>query len=1076
MASCGGSACHKIEMTCIVSVHDLRGKLAGTGILVAQDLVLTCAHVVNNALDGRRIDEQARPDANAEVEIRFQAARDVTCRAKIDSGSDAWSAPPANRDRGADLCILKLLEVAPETTTIARLRPSKFKAIDVRVSGYPSDWNKKAEKPQMDVGEARALGDAGFLWLLRGDFATRLVAVQTGKPAAGSIYTGFSGGPVELSDGNDIIGIAAEARPDVREATSYAIPAAYFPRRVLPLPALTEFEVWEPSRDWQLRYFEQLEDELGNVRPPIPRIVPKGAILRRQQWPLSDVFVPLELLSSRGRIDGELDWSKVIKGDRVVLTGEPGAGKSTLLRHLVLTAIARRREQLTRAVKNAVADGDRTTSSLSRIPVWMNLPKAVLGIRRGQEIGPEAQWYKNLSTELWLEVVAAATHLRTAENARALLETGEVLLVFDGLDEITDRAGRHALVEIISKLPRAFGGLGVKNPVVVGCREKAWQSGGVFAPFEQVRIQPMDRTKWQLYFNRWCRAVWEDDAEEVLQRLNVALRNSREVEKMAGNPQTATMLAVLAREGDLPHQRVRLYDQYLKYALANNRMDGYGGTEQVRAHLVALAVEAQNSAGPSGEPLGGISESRALQVLGARLLSSGDQNPSAEELTKVGQVLLNDLELHTGLVSVHRSGDLNFGSLVSFVHRTMQEFLVACHHAPRPQEILQHATDASWLVPIALVSGLMAKDGSFDKLEPFLAHLASRSIAGANGQEDLVDWGRRLAVLSECLEELESWNVPRKMLNSPRAVYESIGSFIEQPAPSARVAIAEGMGILGDPRLAPGKASRWVDIPECSSLVGSESDEAWVQEGPVRAVHLSPYKVQRWPVLVSEYARFMEARGYADNRWWDEPGTIWRAEANIQEPEAWARMRPFGNRPVTGVSWWEARAYTRWLTTVETLPEGWFVTLPTEAQWERAARGPIDLAIHTAGRFPWGVDWDDAHPQAGCAHILKGPCPVGLFPTGHSPEAIWDLAGNVGERCLDGFGPPDAVERTSVSQDSPLNPCHFDFQFGHAVRGGDWASPVLNARVSARFPNSRSGRSERTGFRCVAWSAPEWLR
>ena len=284
------------------------------------------------------------------------------------------------------------------------------------------------------------------------------------------------------------------------------------------------------SRDWQLRYFEQVEDELGNLRPAIPpRIAPKRAALPRQQWPLAQVFVPLELLSSRGRIQGELDWDKVIKEDRVVLTGGPGSGKSTLLRHLVLSAIDHRRKQLMPTPKSAAAGAGGTTDRLSRIPVWLNLPRAVLGIQQWRETEPGARWYKNLTVELWLEPVASAAHLRTVEDARALLETGDVLLVFDGLDEIPDPQARAALAEIISRLPKAFGALGVKNPVVVACREKAWERGGAFAAFEQFRIQPMDRTTWKHYFERWCRAVWEDDAEEVLQRLGAALRCSREV-------------------------------------------------------------------------------------------------------------------------------------------------------------------------------------------------------------------------------------------------------------------------------------------------------------------------------------------------------------------------------------------------------------------------------------------------------------------------------------------------------------------------------------------------------------------
>ena len=144
----------------------------------------------------------------------------------------------------------------------------------------------------------------------------------------------------------------------------------------------------------------------------------------------------------------------------------------------MLTAIDHRREQLTPTAKSAAAGAEGTTISLSRIPVWMNLPKAVLEIEQRRETGPGARWYNNLTVELWLEPVASAAHLRIAEDARALLETGEVLLVFDGLDEIADPQARLALAEIISKLPRAFGGLGVKNPVVVACREKAWEAGG----------------------------------------------------------------------------------------------------------------------------------------------------------------------------------------------------------------------------------------------------------------------------------------------------------------------------------------------------------------------------------------------------------------------------------------------------------------------------------------------------------------------------------------------------------------------------------------------------------------------
>jgi iron(II)-dependent oxidoreductase len=278
------------------------------------------------------------------------------------------------------------------------------------------------------------------------------------------------------------------------------------------------------------------------------------------------------------------------------------------------------------------------------------------------------------------------------------------------------------------------------------------------------------------------------------------------------------------------------------------------------------------------------------------------------------------------------------------------------------------------------------------------------------------------------------------------------------------------MGFIGDPRLTA--QDRWVQIPGGSSLLGSESQEAWPQERPVREVKLSEYWIQRWPVTVGEFASFVDdARGYEDDRWWDEAGLQWRNSNEIKAPDDWDRLRVLGNRPVTGVGWWEARAYTLWLNTntVRQLPENWSVTLPTEAQWERAARGPYDSPVHHAGRFPWGPEWDDDVERANCDRLPFNVCPVGLFAHGYSAEGVWDLAGNISELCLDGFGPPNAAEGA--------DPYHTDYRHGHSLRGGDWASPILNARVSARFPDLMSKRSDhRVGFRCVAWLAPDTLR
>lgn len=803
----------------------------------------------------------------------------------------------------------------------------------------------------------------------------------------------------------------------------------------------------QPTRDWELKHLQRLISEHGMLQPAIP---PRDS---PQEWPMSEVFVPLEVQARRDvSATGGIDWGALIERDRVVLTGEAGSGKSTLLRNLTLAVVEQRRRHL---------EGDPPADQrLARIPVWIDLPAAARQLRMNRR----GESFRDLVPTDWLPVIMTAAAVPTRAEARGLLDTGDTLLVCDGLDEIADRQERADLVTSLARVTGAFGPVDHKNWLVVGCRDKAWERKGEFASFDQILIRPMDRPKWEEYLGRWCEAVWANRAEEVLANLRRSLRSSTSVQEMASNPQTATMLTVLASHGPLPGQRVNLYDQFLDVALASERMEQHGGRADIRRHLIALALTIQN------DPREGVSEKTAQLSMGKRLAGAGAEGLTRAELRALGEAFLDDLELHTGLISIDRD-DPSRGerSMIRFKHRTIQEFLVASSFVEDPEEILEHVTNPAWLVPIVLTTGLLARDEDYDILEDFLRHLVRRTSEETDFDEGaLIEWGQRVAALSGCLEELSNWSIDDQTLAPALEAHLLSGPLLMRFDPASRISIAEGMGILRDPRLASSVTTRWVEIAAGPSMVGCDEPEAWIQERPARKTQLSAHWIQRWPVTVREYGRFVDDGGYEDETWWDETGWRWRLTDGTDSPLGWDRERTFGNRPVTGVSWWEARAYARWLTSVEDLPPDWVVTLPTEAQWERAARGPFDDEAHAPRRFPWGNSWDPDAELANCAGAWPRVVPVGLFPAGNAPEGIWDLAGNVGERCLDGFKAPDPSDR--------VDQCCVDYRFGHAVRGGDFASPVLNARVSARFPELNDTRSNRIGFRCVAWNAPEGLR
>jgi formylglycine-generating enzyme required for sulfatase activity len=707
-----------------------------------------------------------------------------------------------------------------------------------------------------------------------------------------------------------------------------------------------------------------------------------------------------------------------------------------------------------------------------RIPIFLDLASIASELLRGLEDG--ARLVAQIEPRRWLPVLASGLRL-TEQQVQGLLRQGEVLLLLDGLDEVPDPWERDLLVESIDRMQRYFNPLHAQNHVIVACREPAWGTGEAFAQFEKVTIQPMDRETIHKYVSRWCRAVWGDQATDILQSLEKALSLSPALGDFAANPQMSTLLALVEYDGPLPKQQTLLFEHFVrKLGKADTNR---GVRETMRGHLIALAIEMQRSTSQTGEPLNALKVPKARQLLGRRRQPQNGPQLSNQTLRERGQALLNTLEVGTGLLDVDRSDDLDENrSLVRFKHRTFQEYLAACYYAEEGvDELLKHVTDPAWSNVLALTCGVLTQidEAEVTKLLEQILQIPELSAGSPLLPAMLVEWAPRVAAASVCLAELASYDLEEETLSPARRAHNLIlpllGDVGSKVDIQTRARIADGLGSIFDPRLL--RETRWVTVPAGPFLQGSEADEAWIQERPKRKVFLEEFWIQRWPVTVAEFRQFVEdARGYENDAWWqDEAGRHWRNERGIRAPKEWEQNRARGNRPVTGVSWWEARAFCRWYTSMNTeLPDGWAVQLPHEAQWEKAARGGLSLEAapgpisDTDERyFPWGNTWQDG--TANCAATnLQHVVPVGLFPSSHSPYGLWDMAGNISEHCLDGFGPYQAADEADG--------IHVDYTHGSVVRGGSFASPPLDLRVTYRFGLSRDTQDEHVGFRCVAVS------
>ncbi len=229
-----------------------------------------------------------------------------------------------------------------------------------------------------------------------------------------------------------------------------------------------------------------------------------------------------------------------------------------------------------------------------------------------------------------------------------------------------------------------------------------------------------------------------------------------------------------------------------------------------------------------------------------------------------------------------------------------------------------------------------------------------------------------------------------------------------------------------------------VHIPAGEFLRGSQERDkrALASEKPQCRIYLEEYWIGKYPVTNAQYAVFVEGTGR-------------------RPPEDWEGGRPpegKENHPVVNVSWWDALAYCRWLAELTGKP----YRLPTEAQWEKAARG-------TDGRvYPWGNKWDSRKCNTGEGR-KGGTTPVGAYsPAGDSPYGCADVVGNVLEWVADWYR-EDYYARSSVSR-NPYGPSSGAVK---VLRGGSWSADRWGARCVSRYQGNRKAASPEAGFRCV---------
>jgi formylglycine-generating enzyme required for sulfatase activity len=743
--------------------------------------------------------------------------------------------------------------------------------------------------------------------------------------------------------------------------------------------------------------------------------------------------------------------------DRLLVLGEPGTGKTVALERLAWE----------------LCDGQDPT-----IPILIRLFQ-----------------YAGTPLVEWVRTFLQRTGQLRLDDERALtafLKEGDVhcVFLFDGLNEVAPLY-RDRLIDEMVRWMAAYP----RHSVVVTSRsqDELWRR--LRDDVEQALVvQPINDSQAQVYLVAYLGELGATLYGQLDQRL----------QQLARTPLILWLIKEAgAAEEDIPGNRGQLYARFVERMLRRDttrRMDTEIPVRVKKAALTDLAFDLgqreelsckrEYAVSVTAKRLG---DDRADQVIGAcarhGLLAGEDKVWFSPHQTM--QEHFAALALQT-LVEREKS--------LSWWDRTRRRLVRG-----REKGLADLAADGRWMEAFVQLAGLM--DGADSlvrevaRVNPWLAWwcvqegrdvqdetremVANQSVKMLES-EQVRDRRRGVVTLAKVRRERSAEPLLRAAADTDAEVVGSALQALMEIGETVRPVVAKSLAGT-DKRLWKGSirylATRLDDplcgkVPEQAWEVVTGLPMVWVPPGPFtmgsgdddpdaddcekpqRQVTLSGYWICRYPMTAGHYRAFVDYSGYGYE---DVSGLFrlmpwrlrerWGLRYRFDDVSGW-----FGppDRPIGNVTWYDAIAYCRWLREQNGLP----VTLPSEAEWEKAARG-------TDGRlYPWG---DQLPTDELCSfdyHVFD-TTPVGQYsPQGDSPYGCADMAGNVWEWTRSRYDeytyePTDGREDLGADRNVP-----------RVLRGGSWLDPRWCTRCAARHWHPPDLKRVDYGFRIVVASTP----
>lgn len=776
---------------------------------------------------------------------------------------------------------------------------------------------------------------------------------------------------------------------------------------------------------------------------------------------------------------------------RLVILGQPGGGKSTLVNHIAAQLAYRR------LGKDASADKLTGWAKQEKpLPVRIVLRRFAAWLPPG-ETRPGAglvwDYLKHQLHECGCEDAFAGVQ-------QQLREQGGVVF-FDGLDEVPagdEETKRTLITHSIHEFAKPLD----QCRVVITCREYAYRRGTEpwhlpEASFPVVELDLFRPRQINNFVRTWYKVVgpikgWgpERCADEA-RDLFAVIRTWAHLRKLARSPLLLTLMTqVHGASGTLPEDRADLYYRAVNLLLAhweNRIVRDMRGSLKVEPGLVMQLGIRTETLRHALERVAFTAHER--QEKEARRSERAADIPHEELREELGKSLDSLDKAETVIAYIQeRAGLLQArdNHIYTFPHRTFQEYLAA-RYLMRQAEfdtMLRERVrrDLDWWREVYLLAAGSARTTPRNICELVEALVPNDPEPGKLKRANL----DHILLASQALHETE---FVRNVVKTPpeeepdrfSRVFTRHQNWLQQLleadqqiAARDRARAGNMLALLSDPR----EAVTTLDHMEFCLVPAGDFWMGHKDEGEEAAPHLnkqlsSDYWISRFPITVAQFQQYVEAGGKPpqDRRWSGDPA----------------------NRPVRFVTWYEVMEFCDWLTQhwrkQGLLPKQWRVQLPSEAEWEKAARGGLkvpksalvrpvrELAATTLKltaneepqrRFPWG-DGEDANRANYDDTKINDTSAAGCFPGGKSLYGCEEMAGNVWEwtRSLWGkdpwkperkypYDPADGRENINAPNDIP-----------RVLRGGAFLNAQWSVRCAYRSGNLPGDWYVNLGFRVV---------